>query len=73
VILRVQKGSFDTALARVSKVAFIIKDIVDSIHQEIVWNQKEQGSKNKSQIYTLRNKKISREKGKCGVDPRNWS
>jgi hypothetical protein len=73
VKLRIQQSSFDPTLAGVSKIALVIKDIVDSIHQKVVWNQKEQSSNYQSQINLLRNKKVSRKKGECGVNPRNWS
>jgi hypothetical protein len=73
VKLRIQKSSFDTTLAGVSKIALVIKDIVDSIHQKVVWNQKEQGSNYQSHINLFGNEQVGREKGECGVHPRNWS
>jgi hypothetical protein len=70
--LWIKKGSFDTALAGVSKVTLIIKDIVDAIHQKVIGDEKEDRSDNQRKINTLVYKPVSSKEWKCSIDPRDW-
>ena len=71
--LRCQKRTLDATLARVAKVALIVEDVVHSIHEQVVWNQKEEGSDEECGIQFAGDQKVGSGEWKRGVDPRNRS
>ena len=61
--------ALDAALTRVGEIGFVIEDIVDPIHEEVVRDQKEEAAYHQQRIDVTRDKEVGGGEGKGGVDP----
>ena len=48
--LRGNNSALDSTLSRVDEIGFVIEHVIDSVHREVVWHEKEQGSDDESEV-----------------------
>ena len=66
---RVKKRALNSALARVAQVRFVVEDVIDAVHRQVVRHQEEDRAEHKGEVDHTGGQIVRRRKRKGGVNP----
>ncbi|CAI8358595.1 MAG: Uncharacterised protein [Cellulomonadaceae bacterium TMED98] len=64
-----QQASFSATLSRIAQIRFVVEDVVNPVHQDVVGDQKEERPDKKHHVEALGRHVIGNGKGKGRVHP----